>query len=72
MNKLKLKEGVSLKDVADCIKDSKLQVYEDFSLREKVMIKLIVFLIEFIGKKEDGFYGHNLDSCVHDIFFSKD
>ena len=28
----------------------------DFTLRERILIKLIMLLIEFIGNKQDGFY----------------
>ena len=43
----------------------------DFTLRERVLIKLLVYLIEFIGRKQDGFYSCNLDTCIHEIFFPK-
>lgn len=41
----------------------------DFTLREKILIKLISFLISFIGRKQDGFYEHKLDHCLHEIFY---
>lgn len=43
----------------------------DFTLRERILIKLIMLLIEFIGSKQDGFYSHKLDSCVHELFYPK-
>lgn len=43
----------------------------DFTLREKVLIKLITFLIEFIGRKQEGFYSCHLDSCLHELFYPK-
>ena len=43
----------------------------DFTLRERILIKLIMLLIEFIGNKQDGFYSHKLDSCLHELFYPK-
>ena len=43
----------------------------DFTLRERIIIKLVTFLIEFIGKKQEGFYGHSLDLCLHELFYPK-
>ena len=41
----------------------------DFTLREKILIKLVSFLISFIGRKQDGFYEHKLEHCLHEIFY---
>lgn len=43
----------------------------DFTLRERVLIKLLTFLINLIGRKQEGFYSCNLDGCIHEIFFPK-
>ena len=43
----------------------------EFNLRERVLIKLLTFLIGFIGRKQEGFYSCNLESCIHEIFFPK-
>lgn len=40
----------------------------NFTIREKVIIKLIAYLIEIIGKKIDGFYPHQLKECLEDIY----
>lgn len=36
-------------------------------MREKIIVKLLVFLIEFIGKKVENFYAYKLDEIVKGI-----
>ena len=37
------------------------------TLREKAIIKLVAFLIEFIGQKVDGFYAFKLEDTIRDL-----
>lgn len=43
----------------------------NFTLRERILIKLIMLLIEFIGNKQKGFCSHKLDSCMYELFYPK-
>jgi hypothetical protein len=47
------------------------QIDNKFTIRERVVIRLLSFLTNFIGKKLDGYYAHQLDSCLHEIFYPK-
>jgi hypothetical protein len=47
------------------------QIDNTFTIRERVVIRLLSFLISFIGKKLDAYYEHKLDSCLHEIFYPK-
>ena len=41
------------------------------NLRERVVVKLLVFLIEFIGKPLDGFYGYKLEDIIKEMMHPK-
>lgn len=45
------------------------QTDNTFTIRERIIIALLHFLINFIGKKVDGYYGYQLDTCLHEIFY---
>ena len=36
------------------------------SNRKKLLVKLIVFLIQFIGKDVDGFYGYSFEEMINE------
>ena len=48
-----------------------MQIDKTFTIRERVIIALLHFLINFIGKNVDGYYGHQLDTCLHELFYPK-
>ena len=35
----------------------------EFSIRERIVIKLILFLIDYIGKDTKNFFGFKLEEC---------
>lgn len=37
------------------------------NIREKLVIKLVVFLINFIGKGIEEYYGYKLDEVISDL-----
>lgn len=41
------------------------------NLRERVVVKLLVFLIEFIGEPLDGFYGDKLEDIMKEMMYPK-
>lgn len=41
------------------------------NLRERIVVKLLVFLIEFIGKPLDGFYGYKLEDIIKEMMYPK-
>lgn len=42
------------------------------TIREKVLIKLLALLINFIGKTVEGYYGWELDKIISELEQEKD
>ena len=40
-------------------------------LRERIVVKLLVFLIKFIGRKVDKFYSYELENAINELIYPK-